>query len=108
MTSSLLPAGSLAPSIDATPLPTAAFGLLAALLVAAGLAWYWARHRRTRYRAGLPGSASPVVLATSRLNAHTQLCVLRWGKLDLLVAVSAHAAPVVLERRPLADEGHAP
>ena len=108
MTSSPLLAGGSAPSVDAGSFPLAGLGLLGTLLVTAGLAWLRAWHRRARLRGLPPGGATPVLLASCRLNAHTQVCVLRWGKQDLLLAVSAHAAPVVLERRPLADESQAP
>lgn len=56
-------------------------------------AWPW----RAREGAGAAQNA-PEILAATRLDAGTRLYVVRWQESELLLGVSDHSAPVVLDR----------
>lgn len=102
---------------DPAPLfPASGMLLLLALVVAAALAW-WFGPRGPRARPGRPGvprfgwaalrvpagiaaAAEGIdVVCASRLDAQHRLYVVRWAGGELLLGVSAQAAPVVLDRR---------
>lgn len=98
--------------------PTAGLLLMLALLAVAGWAWWHgSRQRGLDLRSfwrlagadpagparlgARPGAELPRVLWATRLDPTTRLAVVRWNGHELLVASTAGAAPVVLERRPV-------
>lgn len=105
--------------------PVAGLLLMLALLAVAAWAWWHGSRQRgldlrsfwrlagagpgLATRSGArPGADMPRVLWATRLDATTRLSVVRWNGHDLLLASTASAAPVVLERRPVqAPEGSA-
>jgi len=89
--------------------PTGGVILMLILLAVACWAW-WAgpQHRfglglrvwpwRAREGAVAPQN-EPEILAATRLDASTRLYVVRWQEYELLLGVTGHSAPVVLDRQ---------
>lgn len=108
-----------APQADSAPwFPTGGVVLLLVLLAAAAAAWcfgprgFLARRGGRWILGGPPSGASAAgegldVLCARRLDAHHRLYVVRWSGGEVLLGVAGQAAPVVLDRRPVAPEGGA-